>query len=378
MIGTSLIVKPYAPIRVLIVPDKFKGTLSASEACAAIADGWKSVRPLDELDLLPMSDGGDGFGEILSQLLNARMRTVKTVNAARQPITARWWWNPDDQLALIESAQAIGLARLPAGKFHPFQLDTFGLGRVLQRAGEMGAKRCVIGVGGSATNDGGFGVARALGWKFLGNHGRELEHWWQLANLREMVPPPQRLNLRLTVAVDVANPLLGRHGCSRVYGPQKGLRPDDVIHAEKCLRRLSRCWKHQFGTDLAHISGAGAAGGLGFGLIAFAGAKPQSGFDLFAETARLARRIRRSDLVITGEGAIDRQTYMGKGVGEIGRLCRALKVPCIALAGAVQGPQHRRLFWKIKALTDTTDPASATRRAGEYLRRLAVFVGRCL
>ena len=359
------------PLRLLIVPDKFKGTLSAQNVAAAIAKGWKSARPHDHLDLLPMSDGGDGFGPILSHLLGARSRTIKTVNAARQPITAQWWFAPRQKLALIESARVIGLALLPAKKFHPFQLDTFGLGRVLHSAARSGATRCIIGIGGSATNDAGFGLARALGWKFLDSHGRELAHWPQLLQLHRILPPVNRLKLRLTVAVDVTNPLLGARGCSRIYGPQKGLRPADIPLAEKCLRRLGQILKQQHHLDFAQTPGAGAAGGLGFGLMTFAGARPEAGFEVFSQAARLPERIRQSDLVITGEGALDTQTHMGKGVGQLARLCQKLKVPCVALAGDIRTPNAQKLFWKTRALTDLADLKTAIRQPRRCLEQLA-------
>src|SRR3989442_31077 len=155
------------PSTVLIIPDKFKGTLTATEAAQAIARGWRTARPRDALDLLPLSDGGDGFGEVISGLLEARVQTANTVDAAHRPRAAKWWWVTRSRTAIIESAEVIGLALLPPKRFHPFQLDTFGLGAVLAAASARGARRCLMGLGGSATNDGGFGLARALGWEFL-------------------------------------------------------------------------------------------------------------------------------------------------------------------------------------------------------------------
>ena len=159
------------PLHVLIIPDKFKGTLTAAAAAEAIARGWRKARPHDSLDLLPMSDGGDGFGEVTSALLRARVQRVKTVDAAHRPCVARWWWEPRTRTAIIESAAVIGLAMLPPRRFHPFQLDTLGLGAVVRAAREKGGRRCLMGIGGSATNDGGFGLARALGWEFLDRSG---------------------------------------------------------------------------------------------------------------------------------------------------------------------------------------------------------------
>src|SRR2546423_13546107 len=149
--------------RILIAADKFKGTLTASQATAAIAKGWAKARPADHLELLPISDGGDGFGEVLSALWKARKRAVHTIDAAHRPLRARWWWEPKRKAAIIESARIVGLAQLPPKQFHPFDLDTFGVGAVIHAAAKQGARTCLIGIGGGATNDGGFGLARALG-----------------------------------------------------------------------------------------------------------------------------------------------------------------------------------------------------------------------
>lgn len=359
------------PRRVLIVPDKFKGTLTAHEAAAAIAAGWRERCPHDELLLLPMTDGGDGFGDVLGELLGASVRTARTLDAAHRPVQAPWWLAKGRKIAIIDSARIIGLAMLPPGKFHPFQLDTFGLGKVIRTAAMAGANEILIGIGGSATNDGGFGLARALGWKFVNRIGRPLEEWWQLHELWEIRRPVRELGAKIAVAVDVANPLLGPNGASRIYGPQKGLRPGDFDLAEKSLGRLAAAMKEQFGIDCAETAGSGAAGGLGFGLMAFGGGKLQSGFDIFARLAQLDEKIRQADLVITGEGRIDEQTHMGKGVGQIAQRCAARGVPCIALAGAIEDGAGVTNFQEIRCLTDMVGLKSAQTGAGRHLRRLS-------
>ena len=360
-------------LKVLIIPDKFKGTLTAAAAAEAIARGWRKARAGDSLSLLPMSDGGDGFGEVTSTLLKARIQHVKTVDAAHLPCVATWWWEPRTRTAIIESATVIGLAMLPPKRFHPFQLDTLGLGAVVRAAVERGARRCLMGIGGSATNDGGFGLARALGWVFLDRQGEVIEGWTGLSQLAR-IRPPQRCHWfsSLVVATDVQNRLLGGKGATRIYGPQKGLRPQDFALAERCLSRLARVAKAQLGRDFSREPGAGAAGGLGFGLLAFLGAELQPGFDLFARQAALERRLRTADLVVTGEGAIDGSTLMGKGVGQIARRCRQLKIPCIALAGRVSASTGRRAFFtQAHALTELTTVAQAKARPAYWLERLA-------
>jgi glycerate kinase len=347
--------------------------LTASAAAQAIARGWKKVRPHDSLDLLPITDGGDGFGEAMGGLLQAKAVSTRTVDAAHRPCVAKWWWEPKTKTAIIESASAIGLAMLPHKRFHPFELDTFGLGRLLEVAAKKGATRCLIGIGGSATNDGGFGLARSLGWQFIDRHGGLIERWTELWNLQHIKAPKNARRFDgLLVAVDVQNPLLGKRGATRVYGPQKGLRPTDFQLAEQYLRRLATIAKTELGSDFAKVPGAGAAGGLGFGLATFVRGRLEPGFGLFAKLADLDDRLRGVDLVITGEGCIDHSTLMGKGVGEIARNCNDLKIPCIAIAG-VMLPDARvhRTFDQLHALLDITSNSRAMTRPAYWLAYLA-------
>jgi len=359
--------------RILIAPDKFKGTLTAAEAAEAIAAGWRRARPDDALTLAPISDGGDGFGEILGRSLDASVREVETVDAAGRPVRAVWWLGADGETAVVESANVIGLAMLPKGKFHPFELDTAGLGRVLLAAAEAGATSCFVGIGGSATNDGGFGMARALGWRFLKKDGGEITRWTDLAELAEAKPPrPLRPFRQLTVAVDVQNKLLGKLGCSRVYGPQKGLREEDFPTAEAALGRLARVLARRRGSDLAKEAGAGAAGGLGFGLSAFAGARMRPGFALIARALRLPKLIREAQLVVTGEGMLDRSTAMGKGTGELAALGGELGRPCVGLGGQVRDRAALRgRFADCRAMTDITDADRAMADPAPWLAALA-------
>lgn len=347
--------------------------MTASAAARAIARGWSKARPHDSLDLLPITDGGDGFGEAMGGLLQAKVVSTPTVDAAHLPCRSKWWWEPRTKTAIIESASAIGLAMLPPKRFHPFGLDTFGLGRLLEAAVRRKARRCLIGIGGSATNDAGFGLACALGWQFVDPSGCLIERWTRLSNL-EHIKSPQKDHWfdELLVAVDVQNPLLGKRGATRVYGPQKGVRPKDFELAERCLRRLAVVAKTALELDFANVPGSGAAGGLGFGLTTFAGGRLEPGFDLFAELADLENRLRRVDLVITGEGRIDHSTLMGKGVGQIAKNCKNLKIPCIAVAGAAHfDARLRRNFDEVHALLDITSKREAMNRSAHWLEHLA-------
>lgn len=365
------------PLTILVAPDKFKGTLTAGQAAEAVARGWRGARPADRLEMLPITDGGDGFGEIVSSLMRAKRQTTKTVDAAHRSCTATWWWHEQSKTAIVESARIIGLAQLPPKKYHPFELDTCGLGEVLRAAADKGARECLIGIGGSATNDGGFGMAGALGWQFFNDHDKKILRWTELHSLAQIRPPDkQRLFTRVTVAVDVQNPLLGPQGCTRIYGPQKGLRPEDFEFAERCLEQLSIILSKELHLNCSEEPGAGAAGGLGYGLRCFSGANLEPGFGLFARYANLEQRLANIDLVITGEGAIDDSSMMGKGVGELAAMCKRHNVPCIGIGGMVAAGEFLQ---KAYALTpDFVSQEEALANAAVHLEALAAKIAKDL
>ncbi|HIL71278.1 MAG TPA: glycerate kinase, partial [Verrucomicrobia bacterium] len=361
-------------LKVLVVPDKFKGTLTAETITEIVGSEWRKQYPQDQLESIPMSDGGDGFGPIFGRNLKAASRWTSTFDAAHRSIRGEWWLSKNTGTAVIETARFIGLANLPSGKYHPFNLDTFGLGKVLRDVSSTGVHTCILGIGGSATNDGGFGMARALGWTFLDHHGKEIQQWTSLTKLSK-IRRPRRIKLfpRTIVAVDVKNPLLGTEGASRIYGPQKGLKPENMALAEACLSRLVEVVSENTKRNLAERPGTGAAGGLGFGLAYFLIAALKPGFDIFSELTSLKERIQKVDLVITGEGAIDRSTLMGKCVGQVAALSRKQGKPCYAVTGHLK---NRRLsekhFTRIFCVSpDLTDIDSAMKRPKSYLRKLA-------
>jgi glycerate kinase len=365
-------------MKVLIVPDKFKGTLSALEAAQAIAKGWSLVKPSDELSLLPMTDGGDGFGEILGGLFQAERQTVRTVDAVHNAIEAEWWWSEARGVAIVESAKIIGLAMLPAGKFHPFQLDTRGLGQLLRHIASTHPKaNLLIGIGGSATNDAGFGLALGLGYRFQDSAGYCLDRWPELDRLLQIDVPADVPRLHVTIASDVQNPLLGPEGASRIYGPQKGLRPEDFPIADRCFERFTEVIKREFARDCAAEPGTGAAGGLGYGLRVFLGGEFKPGFEIFAEAANLRDRIRASDLIITGEGSIDRQTQMGKGTGAVAKLARSEGKRCIALAAMVSPELEPGTFdFAMGIVSGIATRDDALREPALWLSRLAAQAAR--
>ncbi len=365
------------PRRILIVPDKFKGSLTALEAAGAIARGWAAACPGDSLVLMPMSDGGDGFGPVMAEALGLEEQIVKGIDATGKARPTSWWLDSGAGQAVVETAQSNGLALLPKGQFHPFDLDTRGVGGLLLAAGQAGAAHCLTGIGGSATNDGGFGMARALGWVFLDESGNAIEQWPGLDGLAAIESPASRAWPSVTVASDVQNPLLGVDGATRVYGPQKGMRPEDFAKADACFGRLAKVAAETLGSDFSVTPGAGAAGGLGFGLMTFAGAIIESGFEVFAEATDLVTKIGEADFVVTAEGAIDEQTLMGKGTGQVAALCRRLGKPCIGLAGQlelgkVEVDPGKRLFWRLAAIVpDLATEQEAMANAAYHLERLA-------
>ena len=364
------------PRRILIVPDKFKGSLTALEAAGAIARGWAAACPGDSLVLMPMSDGGDGFGPVMAEALGLEEQIVKGIDATGKARPTSWWLDSEAGQAVVETAQSNGLALLPKGQFHPFDLDTRGVGGLLLAAGQAGAAHCLTGIGGSATNDGGFGMARALGWVFLDESGNAIEQWPGLDGLAAIESPASRAWPSVTVASDVQNPLLGVDGATRVYGPQKGMRPEDFAKADACFGRLAKVAAETLGSDFSVTPGAGAAGGLGFGLMTFAGAIIESGFEVFAEATDLVTKIGEADFVVTAEGAIDEQTLMGKGTGQVAALCRRLGKPCIGLAGQlelgkVEVDPRQRLFWRLAAIVpDLATEQEAMANAAYHLERL--------
>ncbi len=363
--------------RILIVPDKFKGSLSALEAAEAIARGWAAACPDDTLTLLPMSDGGDGFGPVMAGALGLEEQLVDVVNAAGQARPAAWWFDSESGQAVVETAQSNGLALLPRGRFHPFGLDTCGVGQLLLAAGQSGAAHCLTGIGGSATNDGGFGMARALGWVFRDESGKVIEQWTRLDGLALIESPTSRAWPSLKVASDVQNRLLGVDGATWVYGSQKGMRPEDFAKADACLGRLATVTAETLGSDFSLTPGSGAAGGLGFGLMAFAGATIESGFEVFAKATDLEAKVGQADFVVTAEGAIDEQTLMGKGTGQVAVFCRRLGKPSIGLAGQLALRQSevepgKRLFWRLAALVpDLACESEAMANAASHLEQLA-------
>lgn len=324
-----------APRHILIACDKFKGSLDATEACEAIARGMAARFPEALIETHPIADGGEGFAAALEKPLGGCWIVAPAHDALGRPVTGRYLLagSADGPLAIMEMAEASGIWRIAPEERDILRASTFGTGEMMRHAVvESGAARLVIGLGGSATNDGGAGMAAALGFRFLDSDGRGLGHMpADLAGRLASVDTSGRLQLPpVTVACDVESPLLGPAGATRTFGPQKGADDISIPVLEKFLETLVRV---SGGEEMAEIPGAGAAGGLGFGLMRFAGARLVPGFNLLASLTGLEERVAAADLVVTGEGSLDVQSLSGKGPVAIARLARDYGKPVIAYCG---------------------------------------------
>ena len=327
-------------MKILIAPDSFKESLEALDVCRAIQSGFSQVFPDADYKLLPMADGGEGTSAVLSYVLGGRWKDVKVHDPLMRPITAKYLLLPD-ATAVIEIAQACGLHLLKAAERNPVTTSSYGVGELIADALKEGAKRIIIGLGGSATNDAGLGMLMALGLTFHDVNDSLLTHGGgALANLHRIDDSSLHtkvLDTVFEVACDVTNPLCGLLGASAVFGPQKGAYPEQVNELDKALNHFATICDQQGYEDCQHVEGAGAAGGLGYAMMTFFQAQLKSGFNTVAEVAHLSEHIAEADLVITGEGKLDVQTAMGKVAGGISQIAKATHTPVIAICGSVDG-----------------------------------------
>jgi glycerate kinase len=328
-------------MRVLIAVDKFKGSLPALAVAEAVAAGLRAGGLDWVVDLCPIADGGEGTTEAVVGALGGEAVRVATVDALGRPLMACYGWvlgRDGMPEAVMEMSAASGLALVLDAPLQPHLASTYGTGQLLMDAAAKGAKRVRIGIGGSATNEGGIGLAQALGFRFLNERGEEV------ANLPERFEEVVRIERPLValnwpeveVACDVDNPLLGERGATRVYGRQKGVTAATEALFEARLEKLAAMVQRDLGVDPREVPGAGAAGGLGFGLMAFCGARLVGGFDLVAEVVGLRERMLKVDVVITGEGRMDAQTLCGKGPVGVARMARGMGKRVVGIAGGVE------------------------------------------
>jgi glycerate kinase len=321
------------PLTVLFAPDSFKGSLTSVEVAQALATGWRRGRPADTLLLSPLADGGEGTLVAIAAAGGWAWQSATVADPLGRPVAARWLQSTDGTRAVVELAEASGLSRLAAAERDPLGATTRGTGEVLTAAIDAGVRTITLGIGGSATNDGGAGILAALGVRFA-DDGRGGIASADLSGL-----DPRLAEVTLRIACDVTNPLLGEHGAAATYGPQKGASPSDVALLDERLGRYADALERATGTGERDTAGAGAAGGTGFGLLCLreriGSLELVPGIDLVMDETDLAGKLARSDIVITGEGRIDEQTAFGKTALGVARRAAEAGVACIAVGGGV-------------------------------------------
>lgn len=328
-------------MKIVVAPDSFKGCLGALQVSQALERGIKRVFPDSEVNLIPMADGGEGTVEAVLAAAGGESVGLEVTDPLGRRIKAAYGLIDGGQTAIIEMAAASGLPLLSNNERNPLLASTMGTGELIRDALERGVKKILIGIGGSATNDGGAGMAMALGVRFLdaqglplGPGGGELA---RLSGIDLSGLDPRVSEVEIEVACDVQNRLCGPSGASAVYGPQKGASPDMVLELDKGLKNLGGLLGQKRGLDLLTLPGGGAAGGLGAGLVGFLGAKLRPGTQIVLEAAQAEEKIQGADLVLTGEGKTDFQTAFGKVPVGVASLARKAGVPVLVLSGAVEG-----------------------------------------
>jgi len=326
-------------MRVVVAPNAFKGSLSPVQAGEAMAEGVRRAWPGAEVVPVPVADGGDGTLEALVSATGGEYRTARVTGPLGEPVTARWGVLGDGKTAVLETAQACGLALVPPDRRDPLRATTYGVGELIRTALDAGFRRFILGIGGSATQDGGAGMAQALGVRLLDSEGRDLppgaEPLLRLERVDLSGRDPRIAESEFWVAVDVTNPLTGPQGSAAVYAPQKGATSGMVPLLDRALARLAEVVRRDLGKEVERVPGAGAAGGMGAGLLAFLDARLVSGADLVLDTVGLDARLEGADLVLTGEGQVDRSTAFHKAPVAVARRARRRGLPVLVACGAL-------------------------------------------
>jgi glycerate kinase len=328
-------------VRVVIAPDSYKGTLTSVQVAEALARGWREARPDDEILLAPLADGGEGTLVAIEAAGGWEWRAAAATDPNGRPIEAGWLRSAGGIHAVIELAAASGLSRLSAAERDPLGATTYGTGEIIRAALDAGIRSITLGIGGSATSDGGAGILRALGATIDG------------ANVDITALDPRLAEVDLRIACDVTNPLLGPKGAAATYGPQKGATPQQVAELDERLGRYADALRDATGRDERDTPGAGAAGGTSFGLLSvgdrFRSIHLVPGIDVVMEETRLREKVDGADVVLTGEGRIDAQTAFGKTALGVAKLAREAGVACIAVGGGVE-PEGEAALWEVGAI----------------------------
>jgi glycerate kinase len=347
-------------MKIVVAPDSFKGSLTAIEVSVAIEQGIREVFPEAEVIKIPMADGGEGTVQCLVNATGGKILEEKVIGPLGDEVLAFYGILGDRKTAIVEMAAASGLTLVPENKRNPLITTTYGTGQLIKAVLNQGCRKMIIGIGGSATNDGGAGMVQALGVKLLDQEGKEVGFGG--GELKKIVKidiscMDNRLSdTKVLVASDVNNPLCGPQGASRIYGPQKGATPEIIEELDKSLSYFAELIKRDLNKEVKDIPGAGAAGGLGAGLMAFLNAELRSGIEIIIEIVKLEQNIKEADLVITGEGKIDSQTIYGKAPVGVAKIAKKYNVPVVAVAAIIE--EDSRIFqsYGIDTLIKVSEP----------------------
>ncbi|MFA5863596.1 MAG: glycerate kinase [Phycisphaerae bacterium] len=331
-------------MKIIIAPDSFKESLTAFQAAKAVESGFKKIFPDAHYDLIPMADGGEGTVQAMIQSASGSLISCMVTGPLGQPVEATFGLLNDNSTAVLEMAAASGLPLVRPDQRNPMFTTTFGTGELIKSALDHGAKKIIIGIGGSATVDGGAGAIQALGAKLLDENGSPIPHGGRglkkLAKIDLTDFDPRIAQTEILIASDVDNPLTGPKGAARVFGPQKGATPEMIEILDQNLKHYANVIRDQLGIDIESAPGSGAAGGLGAALLAFCRAKLESGSLLVAKTVNLTNRLKNANLCLTGEGQIDSQSVHGKVCHRVAQLAHAQNIPAIALVGSIGKDAH--------------------------------------
>ncbi len=331
-------------MKILLAPDKFRGSLDAPQVCEAMSEGIRMVSTEIEVLSLPMADGGEGTLDLLLWYSGGKKHTAKVQDPLGRMIDAEYGLSADRKTAFIEMATASGLRLLKNEERNPLKTSTFGTGELIKIVLEGDVENIILGIGGSATTDAGIGMAAALGWQFLDENGEQLSPIGKnLIKIKKVLSPVSNHGslVSIYVACDVTNPLFGENGASYIYGPQKGADEQAVKELDEGLQNISMIFERDFGKNYSLISGTGAAGGLGFGSMAFLNAELKEGVKLLMDFCDFDKKLKDVNLIITGEGKIDNQTLQGKLIKGITDQANHAKIPIAAICGTLDvSPQE--------------------------------------
>lgn len=326
-------------MRAVIAIDSLKGSLSSIEAGQAIAEGIRKADAKADVVIRPLADGGEGTVEALVCGMNGTLQHVKVTGPLGESVVCEYGIIAETKTAVIEMSGAAGITLVPDAKKNPLYTTTYGVGEVIRDAIEKGCRRFIVGIGGSATNDGGIGMLQALGYGFLNKDGQQVPFGAiglkELETITDTYVLPELAECEFKIACDVTNPLCGENGCSAVYGPQKGANPSMIMEMDKWLRYYAALAREKFPKANPNESGTGAAGGLGFAFLTFTNAVLESGIKIVLEETKLESFVKDADVVVTGEGRLDFQTAMGKAPVGVAGLAKKFDIPVLAFAGSV-------------------------------------------